>query len=335
MKVLSSCLRRHKGVLMIFKAIRMPLGRHHFGMVRILAGLWIGLVFSSSVAGSEAHSDEVEPSSSTLDITNPGSDLANFPNSAYTLPQGGFYLETTPISYTSASKRSSPQYNAEYLLRYGLLDDIEVRLYSQGFTVQGNPNKAVGFSPLTFDTKIHFWDEWEDYYLPAAGLEVLLQTDLLGSPAFNAGLQPAMSLNFDQTLPYEFEIEYNVGAARFQDPQNLDKSVWDATFSWAIQRAMTEDIDLFINGYYNASSLPRNTRHSDKYQHVCPNAGPCRDVEKIRRAIEPGANVQMQAVGMGGIWTMDKHTVFFTNLAAGVSTSTPDFTGYVGFAWTP
>ena len=309
--------------------------KRFYGAARSFGALWIGLVLSSSAFGSEAYPEEVQPTAETLDITNPGSDLANFPNSAYTLPQGGFYLETSPLGYTSASKRTSPQYNAEYLLRYGLLDDMEIRLYSQGFTVQGNPNKAIGFSPLTFDSKIHFWDQWEDYHLPAAGLEVLLQTDLLGSPDFNGGLEPAFSLNFDQSLPYELEVEYNVGAARFEDPQNLDNSIWDATFSWALQRAMTEDIDVFINGYYNASSLPRNTRYSDKFQRVCPSDGPCRDEQKIRQAMNPGAKEKMQAIGMGGIWTMDKHTVFYTNLAAGISTSTPDFTGYIGFAWTP
>ncbi|MFZ4653544.1 MAG: transporter [Methylococcaceae bacterium] len=300
-----------------------------------LALLLLGQFLSESVLGSDAQPDEIQPTADTLDITNPGSDLANFPNSAFTLPAGGFYLEMTPVNLTSSSKRSSPQYNAEYLLRYGLLDDVEIRLYSQGFTVQGNPNQAVGFSPLTFDSKIHFWDEWKEYYLPAAGLEVLLQTDLLGSSAFNAGLQPAFSINFDQTLPYDFEIEYNLGATRFPDPQNLDTNVWDATFAWAIQRSLTEDIDLFINGYYNSSSLPRMTTRTDKYQPVCPTDGPCQDFEKVRRAMDSGANVKMQAVGVGGIWTMDEHTVFFTNLAAGASSSTPNFTGYLGFAWTP
>ena len=162
-----------------------------FFLVRIslisgtLALLLLGQFLSESVLGSDAQPDEIQPTADTLDITNPGSDLANFPNSAFTLPAGGFYLEMTPVNLTSSSKRSSPQYNAEYLLRYGLLDDVEIRLYSQGFTVQGNPNQAVGFSPLTFDSKIHFWDEWKEYYLPAAGLEVLLQTDLLGSSAFS------------------------------------------------------------------------------------------------------------------------------------------------------
>jgi hypothetical protein len=148
-----------------------------------------------------AHEDVKEDIEQPLDIRAPGSDLANFPNSAFTLPRGGFYLESTPVAYAASSSTLSAQYNWEYLVRYGLVDWLELRLYSQGFSVQGSPNSAVGFSPLTFDTKIHFWDEWEEYHLPAAGLEAMVQTQLLGSSAFNAGTEPSFSLKFDQELP--------------------------------------------------------------------------------------------------------------------------------------
>ena len=164
------------------------------GHWRVLGLFWL------ATSAAFAHEDIKEDIEQPLDIRAPGSDLANFPNSAFTLPRGGFYLETTPVSYASASSTLASQYNWEYLLRYGLVDWLELRLYSQGFSVQGPPNSAVGFSPLTFDTKIHFWDEWEDYHLPAAGLEVMVQNQLLGSSAFNASTEPSFSLNFDQEL---------------------------------------------------------------------------------------------------------------------------------------
>lgn len=269
-----------------------------------------------------------------LDIRAPGSDLANFPNSAFTLPQGGFYMELSPFSYTTRSQTLAAQYNFEYLLRYGLFDWMELRLYSQGFSVQGNPQSAVGFSPLTFDTKIHFWNEFEDYYLPAAGLEVLLQTSLLGSPAFDNGTEPSFSLNFDQTLPWGLAFEYNLGAARFEDPEDISRSVWDVTFAWAIQKEVVEDVAVFLNGYYNAANLPRVGRLSDTSVIACPSLAPCRAEELVRRRVM-GGNESQHAIGAGVLWTLDDHVALFVNLAGGVTAPTPSFTSFVGLAWTP
>lgn len=305
--------------------------RRPSGSVLRLLGLLLLLGGVPTIQGNEDLGQ-----SEILDIRTPGSDLANFPNSAFTLPEGGFYLEMTPVSYTGSSSTLSAQYNWEYLLRYGFTDWLELRLYSPGFSVQESPNSAVGFSPLTFDTKIHFWDEVADYYLPAAGLEVLLQTQVLGGSAFNAGLEPAFSFNFDQTLPYEIQIEYNLGAARFENPQNIDESVWDVTFSWAIQREVIEDVDLFVNGYTNAANLPRTGRLSDKYSTRCPRFSKiCREQELIRHTLHQGGDDSQHMLGVGGLWAVTDHTSLFANLAGGLNAKTPDLMGYMGFAWTP
>ena len=290
------------------------------------------LAVSQNTVAFEDTKEEIEK---PLDIRAPGSDLANFPNSAFTLPQGGFYLESTPVAYTTSSSTLASQYNFEYLLRYGLFDWMELRLYSPGFSVQGDPQPATGFSPLTFDTKLHLWNEFEDYYLPAAGLEVMLQTDLLGSSAFQSGTEPSFSMNFDQGLPWDFQVEYNLGAARFENPNNTSESFWDFTFSWAIQREVVEDIDVFVNGYYNAANLPRVGRVSEKTVSVCPKSGACRAEEIIEQTVSLGGNDSQHAIGLGGIWTVNDHVSLFTNLAAGTTAPTPGFTGFLGFAWTP
>ena len=299
------------------------------GHWRVLGLFWL------ATSAAFAHEDIKEDIEQPLDIRAPGSDLANFPNSAFTLPRGGFYLETTPVSYASASSTLASQYNWEYLLRYGLVDWLELRLYSQGFSVQGSPNSAVGFSPLTFDTKIHFWDEWEDYHLPAAGLEVMVQTQLLGSSAFNAGTEPSFSLNFDQELPWDLQVEYNLGAARFEDPNDISQSVWDVTFAWAIQKDIIKDVAVFVNGYYNAANLPRIGRLSDGWVTSCPTPRRCRSEEMIQQTTPLGGNDRQNAVGMGAIWTLNDKISVFTNLAAGTTAPTPSFTGFLGFAWTP
>lgn len=294
--------------------------------------LLVALSPAALLANPESEEDATQP----LDIRTPGGDLANFPNSAYTLPKGGFYLETSPLTFTASSKTQSQQFNSEYLLRYGLFDFWEIRLYSQGFSMQGAPNGAVGFSPLTFDTKIHLLNEQEDWHLPAAGLEVLLQTDLLGTAAFNSGLEPAVSINFDQGLFWDLELEYNIGAARFEDSQDTSKSLWQPTFAWAVQRDVVEDFAVFLNGYYNAASLPRIGRDSDRRARVCPAPGKsCRVEELVSQTATLGGNQSQHAIGGGAIWTLSDKTSVYFNLATGVNDVTPSIISFCGFAWTP
>ncbi len=304
-------------------------------VARFLRRVIFFLIFAPAINGfcEEVTKEEI---TQPLDIRAPGSDLANFPNSAFTLPQGGFYLETVPMAYASSSSTLAAQYNWEYLLRYGLFDWLELRLYSQGLSVQGNPQPATGFSPLTFDTKIHFWDENQDYYLPAAGLEVLVQTNVLGSTAFNSGVEPSFSLNFDQMLPWwDLQIEYNLGAARFEDPQNTSNSVWDFTFAWAIQKELVKDFSVFLNGYYNAANLPRIGRVSDKQVSLCPTASTCRPEKLISQTTLLGGNDRQNALGVGSIWTISDNLSLFANFAGGLTRPTPSFISFVGFAWTP
>jgi len=104
-----------------------------------------------------------EESREPLTIREPGPDTANYPNSPNTLPRGGVYLEWSPVFFTSAITTVQPtSYNAEFLLRLGLTDRVEFRVYSSGYTWQAaglGMGQTTGFSPLIFDTKVHFWEE--------------------------------------------------------------------------------------------------------------------------------------------------------------------------------
>jgi subtilase-type serine protease len=276
-----------------------------------------------------------------LDIRTPGPDMANYPNSAYTLPQGGFYAEITPAVYTAKYQLNPALYDAEYFFRYGLLDRVELRLYSSGFSVQGGDKPTTGFGPLVFDSKIHLWDELKDYYLPAAGFEAVLQTTWLASPAFNTGTEPAFSFNFDQTLPGDISIEYNIGAQRFQDPQNIDQKVWDFAFQWAIQREIVEDLAFFVNGFYNATTLPRFTKTIKQTETVCDinhqtdAKYDCILKNTIVRRVVGGKSDAPNVVGAGLIWTLNDNLALYCNIGAGTNASSPPYQAYAGFAWTP
>lgn len=303
-----------------------------------------------TVENPKALGDKKDP----LTIRDPGADMANYPNSAFTLPQGGFYLESTPFSYSAKSPLTGAvTYSAPTLLRYGLVDNLELRLFYTPYEVQTNREGTVaGSGNLAFDTKIHLWDEWSSYFIPAAGFEVTVQTPWLASTAFQSRTSPAFTFNFDQQMPFDIGIEYNLGASDLQDPRDLSKNVWNFMAQWAAQRDITDDIALFFNGYYNSTLLPRvsqkvsETKVETRYKTVCHSYGSrnhqtCTQQQthvlvpyNVLVPLEPINSVPV-VLGGGLIWTLNDHVQLFGNAAAGVTQSSPSLQAYVGFAWTP
>jgi len=253
--------------------------------------------------------ENVEKWRSQPDIGNPGPDLANFPNSAFTLPAGRAYVEFVPFTYYGTSQSSPAQYNTEFLLRYGLTDDIELRLFGNGVAWQGGSNSGWGFSPIAFDTKINVWLEKPDYFLPALGIEAYIQTQWLGSAPFDSGTQPSISFNFDQSLPFDIDLEYNLGATRTQ--QTPGQNEWEFVFQWALQRDLFDkDFAAFIHGYYNATTLPR-----------------------LPSSQAPVTNdLTQDAVGAGLIWTVNSRFAMWAQSAAGTTRNSPSLIGSLGLA---
>ncbi len=255
--------------------------------------------------------ENVEQWRSRPDIANPGPDLANFPNSAFTLPQGRAYAELSPFTYYGTAVNQPVQYNAEYLLRYGLTDDIELRLFGNGPSWTGGADSSWGFSPIAFDTKIHLWLEKPEYFLPAAGFEAYIQTQWLGSAPFNGGTQPSFTLNFDQSLPFEIDFEYNLGATRVQTSDGAN--VWEFSFQWALQRDLFDkDFALFIHGFHNAMTLPR-----------LPNVA-------VPRSFYD--HVTQDAVGAGFIWTANRRLAIYGQVSGGTTKFTPSTISMLGLA---
>jgi hypothetical protein len=313
-----------------------------------------GVKDDEAVKPSLENPNAVAGEASPLTIRDPGADMANYPNSAFTLPEGGFYLESTPFGFTGESTGSGPQTESgQVLLRYGLVDNIELRLFYTPYEVQRHrTGSEAGSGPLAFDTKIHLWDAWEEYFIPAAGFELTITTPWLSSTAFQSSTSPGFSFNFDQDLPFDIGLEYNFGATDYPNPGGLSQSEWQFASQWAAQRDITEDVAIFFNGYYNRTSLPRVTHHhkeisKDQPQVICSESNPqdghthCKTVDRIINVattvlvpsdVDPSVPV---VLGGGLIWTLDDHIQLFGNAAAGVTQGSPGLQTYIGFAWTP
>lgn len=265
--------------------------------------------------------ENVDAWRATPNIGNPGPDLANWPNSAFTLPQGRAYIEVEPLSYSAqfTSGVTQPgQYSIDFLLRYGLTDDIELRVFGNGPTWTLGNVQASNFAPLAFDTKIHVFDEHEDLMLPAMGIEAYIQTEWLGSTNTNSGTQPSINLNFDQSLPWEIDFEYNLGAVRTLESVNgLNSNAWELSFQWSLQRDFFEkQVAFFIHGYLNAPSLPRvpNPGNQSQYNLTGTYAG------------------DQNVVGAGFIWTVNSRLAVWGQNSFGTNSASPSMLSNVGLA---
>jgi hypothetical protein len=257
-----------------------------------------------------------------VDIRDPDPDTANFPNGAYTLPKGRLYIESSPVGLYGASKTTPRIYQWEFLIRYGLTDNLEFRIFSNGLTAQaaqGRQPATTGFSPLAFDFKANFWEENTKYHIPAVGLEVYLQTTF-GSPAFNAGTQPSMNLLFDQSLPLGINFEYNLGITGVENGLGLTKYQFD--FQWSFQRQVVKDFDVFFQGFYNESSLPRLIQ----FRHR-------RNLRRMFRNLPEEATIPTALVmGAGAIWTVNDRLAIFGSYNFGLTSGSPRTIALMGFA---
>lgn len=233
------------------------------------------------------------------DVRDPGPDTANFPNSAFTLPQGRAYVEVSPVFLSGPSAGTAKGYNAEFLLRYGLTDRVELRLFGDGPTVERGQFAGKGFAPISWDLKMNLWQENRKYCVPAVGLEVFLLT-ASGSKSLNQGTQPGINLLFDHTLPYGFQLEWNVGLVGDPSPNNPG-NVMEATAAWALQREVLPNFDVFIQGYFNGATLPRF-----------------------------GDGVEL---GGGAVWAVSKRISIFGSYNAGVSKAAPTTIFQLGTAF--
>lgn len=199
-------------------------------------------------------------------IRDPGPDTNNFPNSPFTLPRGGVYVETSPVYYeTAARDLSPPTYNWEYLVRLGLTDAFEFRLYGNGLTFPlvdprfPSTTTQVGFAPVVVDAKMHLWDENPDGWMPATGLEVYIQTEF-ASEFLQQGTQPGVVMLFSKELPFGWTLGWNVGCVTQVQPGGSFR--YTAAVQWAFSRAITADTDIFLQGFHGQAALPRGISNS-------------------------------------------------------------------------
>lgn len=194
------------------------------------------------------------------DVASPGPDTANFPNSPLTLPKGRSYIECDPGTFSFPGSDGTPStWSWPFLIRTGLTDSCEFRIFSQGPTVVGPTRVSPaydGFAPLAFDIKVHLWGDTDRLWVPTVGVEAYLLTGIASRP-FQVGTEPALVLLVDQRLPGDWMLEWNVGCYGTGGGGIPDiLSLPNLGVQWALQKQITPRLAAFHHGFYNASGIP-------------------------------------------------------------------------------
>ncbi|MGE5192179.1 MAG: transporter [Deltaproteobacteria bacterium] len=254
------------------------------------------------------------------DISEPGPDMGDFPNSAATLPKGRAYAEFSPVTLINASRHSPPAYFTQYLLRYGLTDAVEFRVFGNGITSVGGPRPTTGFSPLNLDLKIHLWDDRKEWLIPAMSFEAYLQTTW-GSSQFTSGYQPSLGLNFDLPITKKINLEWTLSYHGVQQAININtreifipglnflipgihrtinRNFNQFAAQWAIEYEVNDQLELFFHGFHNQAFL-----------------------SNIGRG---------EMIGVGGFWKFNSRFKAFGSINTGLSPSLPSVAAQLGLA---
>lgn len=254
------------------------------------------------------------------DIAEPGPDMGDFPNSAFTLPKGRAYIEFSPVTLVNSDRQSPAAYIAPFLLRYGLTDNVEFRLLGNGATRVGGSSPSSGFSPLNFDLKIHLWDDRKEWLVPAMSLEVVLLTPW-GSSQFAAGWEPSINLNFDLPITKKTNLEWTLGYSGVQQAININTREifiprfhflvpgihreFNANFNqfsaqWAVEHEITDRFEVFVHGFHNGAI------------HLQLGAG--------------------DMVGVGAFYKFSPRLMGFGSINTGLTPNLPSCAGQIGFA---
>ncbi|MBX9788935.1 MAG: transporter [Pirellulales bacterium] len=193
-------------------------------------------------------------------IREPGPDSFNFPNSAYAVPVGVVYLESSPFTYRRYHNSPVKTYLVPFLLRVGIFSRVELRMQGSGITTDVRLHDTLhGFSPLIFGFKHNWWEEDRDNFIPAVGLEMEFQTNL-GSPHLSTPqTQPSYSLNFDHSLPFDFVFEWNIGGT--YGAKTGDGRVMQFNFEYSLQGPIVDNVEMFVHGFVNEPAT--GTRFKD------------------------------------------------------------------------
>ncbi len=200
------------------------------------------------------------------DISDPGPDSPDFPDSSRCVPPGVVYVENA-IVYRQFSYpvQSHARLAISELIRFGMWKDFEFRLSGSPFVYQEVP-AHTGMSPITLGFKQNLVKEDSDKFLPGWGLEGGIAVPV--GPSFFGNDDrwlPYLSLNMDQQLPWDVALNMSF-IPNWQIGDNNEVFV-QTIIQWSFSREFDflDNVEFFQHGYVG---LPGNNGYSGNTQVI-------------------------------------------------------------------
>lgn len=211
--------------------------------------------------------------SSPLSADRPGQGT----DAASVLSQGALQLEAGLFHEWDTNTDYSFWTYPGVLLRYGLIERVEVRMSSGLFTDQGRA--GVGWSPVGVSTKVALVEQAQGW-LPQAALLVALSLPRTGSEAVQSRFtEPSVTLLLNNSISSWLSITTNLGAS-----WNSDSPAAVYFYAFSFDMVLSERVGAFAEFYGN---LPEN----DTQTHLF-DAG---------FTYAPGPNLQLDLAGGVGL----------------------------------
>jgi hypothetical protein len=297
-----------------------PLTTHDSPLTAHQTSLTAHQTQSNDDAGSNGNQDNGDDDA-WPNIAEPGPDMGDYPNSAFTVPKGKAQVEFSPVSLLKADHQNPNAYAAPFLLRYGATDNVEFRMIGFGLTSVGGSSPSTGFSPLKLDMKVHLWNDRKQWLLPAASLEVYLTTNW-GSPQFNSGWQPSINMNFDLPITKKLNLEWTVGYSGVRQAINIHT-----------HEVFVPRFGFLVPGIHRTFNL-----NFDQFSASC--ALEYQASERLGLFLDYAHNGAIllnlgegDIIGQGMFWKFTRRVMAFGSINEGLTSNLPPVAAQIGFAF--
>ena len=190
-----------------------------------------------------------------VDIRDPDPDTANFPNGAYTLPKGRVYIENSPVGFygRSSASRSPVQLGIPVSLRHDRQPRVPHLLQrpdrDQGQERDGRRSRLWPSTSRSTSGK----------RTPSTGCPPWGSSSTSRPRSARPHSTAALSHRSicSSTTRCLWGSAMSTTSASQGAQGILGENVYQFSYQWSLQRQVVQDFDVFWQGFYNATALPR------------------------------------------------------------------------------
>jgi Putative MetA-pathway of phenol degradation len=238
---------------------------------------WLALLLMIALAGATA-GEEIQP------------DRPEVTESARLVPRSSLQLETGFVfsSQRSAGMPTENTFGIEADLRIGVARQLEVDIEGDPFVRVRGPQDDTGFGDITLGVRYRFLEGVEDEpWPPSLAVKPFVKIPVAGEPIGTGRPDFGLLLLASFSLPWEFELEMNAGAAAIGQVDSGGYRA-QALASAAISRDIGQGLFGFLEFFY------RSREQRDEGQQFNINTGL---VYRITPIFAVDAGVQVSLLG--------------------------------------